>query len=736
MLRASVLIQGHLTTTALRRYLASPIFLLLRHPELPTDPIRWGAGVGIVVGAAAVAGIRLIFGRWTRALAWGMGLGVAAGLVTMLALGLGALRNSLFLAVSVGLISTGLGFVFALLESRSTLWTRRLLAPLSILPIITPAFVLGLAMIYMFGRRGFVTHTLLGLSTNVFFGPLGVGVAQVLAFTPIAYLVLVGVIHSLDVSLEEAARTLRADRWTLFRTILWPLMRPGLANAILLVMIESLADFGNPLLLGGGVPFLPTEIFYAIEGRFDQHEAAVYGVVLLVITLTIFFLQRYWLGRRSYVTVTGKPSGGRPTPLPLATDLVLTGVFLLFTAVAALLYGSILFGSFVKLWGIDNTFTLKNYQDLMSHGVPVLFDTMRLSLLAAIPSAGFGVPDRLPHLRHRFFGRTALEFSAMLSYAIPGTVMGIGYILAFNAGALQLTGTGLIIILAFIFRGMPVGIRSGVAALTQLDPSLEEASSTLKAGTATTLRRVVIPLIRSAIITGLIYSFVRAMTAVSQVIFLVSPGHDLVTVLILSWAEYGTIGRGAALSTLLILVLAACILPAQWLSRRRPIGVTAGAVSRAPEGGRPCRDSASVRGSTVTHRWTRRSAASPRRDTTAWRSRGSPASSSRRESGGPAQASPRPRSGLTASCIVPATRRDLAHPDPAIRADAVGYVMDCLRFAAEIGAPLDADAAPRARPRLAPARTRAEEWAWSVAGDAGRRPRGGAAAASRSASSP
>jgi iron(III) transport system permease protein len=510
-------------------------------------------------------------------LVWGIGLGMAAGLLTMLALGLGALRNSLFLAVSVGLISTGLGFVFALLESRSTLWTRRLLAPFSILPIITPAFVLGLAMIYMFGRRGFITHTLLGLSTNVFFGPLGVGVAQVLAFTPIAYLVLVGVIHSLDVSLEEAARTLRASRWTLFRTILWPLMRPGLANAILLVMIESLADFGNPLLLGGGVPFLPTEIFYAIEGRFDQHEAAVYGLVLLVITLTIFFLQRYWLGRRSYVTVTGKPSGGHPTPLPLAADLVLTGVFLLFTAVAALLYGSILFGSFVKLWGIDNTFTLQNYQDLLSHGVPVLFDTMRLSLLAAIPSAVLGFVVAYLTLRHRFIGRTALEFSAMLSYAIPGTVMGIGYILAFNAGALQLTGTGLIIILAFIFRGMPVGIRSGVAALTQLDPSLEEASSTLKAGTATTLRRVVLPLVRSAIITGFIYSFVRAMTAVSQVIFLVSPGHDLVTVLILSWVGYGTIGRGAALSTLLIVVLAACILPAQWLARRRTIAVTAGA---------------------------------------------------------------------------------------------------------------------------------------------------------------
>ncbi len=577
MLQASVVIQGSLTIAGLLRYLRSPIFLLLRHPEFPLDPIRWGMGVGAATGLCTATINWAITRRLLPSLTWGAGVGAGAGVLTILALGMGALRNSLFLAVVVGLISTSLGFAFALLESRSRLWTRSLLGPLSILPIITPAFVLGLAMIYMFGRRGFITHTLLGLSTNAFFGPLGVGLAQVLAFTPIAYLVLVGVVRSMDLSLEEAAQTLRADRWTLFRTVLWPLTRPGLANALLLVMIESLADFGNPLLLGGGTPFLPTEIFYAIEGRFDQHEAATYGLVLLAITLTIFFLQRYWLGRRSYVTVTGKPSGGHPTPLALGPDLVLTGIFVGFASVSALLYGSIFFGGFVKLWGIDHTFTLQNYRDLVGNGIPVLLDTMRLSALAAFPSAGLGFLIAYLTMRHRFVGRTVLEFAAMLSYAIPGTVMGIGYILAFNTGVLHLTGTAAIIVLAFIFRGMPVGIRSGVAALTQLDPSLEEASATLKAGTATTLRRVVVPLIRSAILTGLIYSFIRAMTAVSQVIFLVSPGHDLVTVLILSWAEYGTIGRGAALSTLLILVLAACILPAHWLSRRRVVGVEAAA---------------------------------------------------------------------------------------------------------------------------------------------------------------
>jgi len=189
MLQASVITQGHLTTAGLQRYLTSPISCCSAILSSPPTPYA-GDRRGDRSRSHGPRGIRLIFARWTRALAWGMGWAWRPASSPCWAWAR-ALRNSLFLAVSVGLISTGLGFIFALLESRSTLWTRRLLAPFSILPIITPAFVLGLAMIYMFGRRGFVTHTLLGLSTNVFFGPLGVGVAQVLAFTPIAYLVLV-----------------------------------------------------------------------------------------------------------------------------------------------------------------------------------------------------------------------------------------------------------------------------------------------------------------------------------------------------------------------------------------------------------------------------------------------------------------------------------------------------------------------------------------------------------------
>ena len=571
MLQASVVVDGRLTTAALARTLASPAFLLLAHESFAISAAAGaasGALAGIVAAAGSLAWRRpLSRGAALRRIAAGGAAGAAAG---ALAVARGALRNSVVLAAAVGVVTAALGLGFALLDARSRLPTRRLLGPLAVLPIITPAFVLGLAFIYLFGRRGSITHGLLGLDTGAFFGPLGVGAAQVMAFTPIAYLVLAGVVRSLDVALEEAAQTLRAGPGWLLRTVTWPLLRPALANAALLVMIESLADFGNPLLLGSGVPFLATEVFLAIEGRFDPHEAAVYGLVLLILALALFVLQRRWLGDVSVVTITGRPVAGRRVPLPRPLDWILTGLFLAYAVLAALLYGSLALGGFVRVWGIDHRFTTEHYRSLVTAGVPVLLDTARLAAVAAVPATALGFLVAYLVSRHRFWGRGALEFCALLSYALPGTVMGIGYILAFNQGGLRLTGTALILVLAFVFRGMPVGIRGAVAALGQIDRSLDEASSTLRTGVPATLRRVLLPLVLPALLTGLIYCFVRAMTAVSQVVFLVSPGHDLATVLLLSWAEYGHLGRGAALATLLVVALAAVVLPLERLGRRGP----------------------------------------------------------------------------------------------------------------------------------------------------------------------
>jgi len=566
VLQASIVVKGRLTLAVAADTLRSPGFFLASNPSGPHNEHVIAITAGIVTGVIVVGG--LLASGHRRLASWGAVAGVAAWALTTLYLGFGALRNSILLAIVVGGISTGLGFLFALLGERSRLPTRRLLGPFSILPIITPPFVLGLAMIYLFGRRGFVTYHLLGLSTSIFFGPLGVAIAQILAFAPIAYLVLQGLVQAMDVALEEAAETLGASRWYILRTVIWPLVRPGIANAFLLVAIESLADFGNPIIVGGGAPFLATEVFFAIIGRFNPSEAAVYGVILLVMTLAIFLVQRYWVGRRSYVTITGRPSTGRPCPLPPTLDYAASAIFLLWAALTAALYGSVFVGSLTKLWGVDNTFTLKNLADLSPQGWAVFWTSTRLSVYAALPSTLLGFLIGYLVTRVEFPGKSALEFSSMLSFAVPGTVMGVGYILAFNQGPLLLTGTGEIIILAFIFRNMPVGIRAGIAALRQIDPSLEEASMMLRANAAGTLRRIVMPLVRPAILSGLVFAFVRAMTAISQVIFLTSPAYNLATAQILAYVEYGSQGRGAALASLLTVFMVAVILALYAVNRR------------------------------------------------------------------------------------------------------------------------------------------------------------------------
>lgn len=557
-------VRGQFTTDVFVRTLRSPTFFLFESPWTPYSERRIATFAG--AGAALLAlGWQLWLGRTrtmrpARVILFVAVFGFIGFATSALITGFGALRNSVLLAVTVGGISTGLGLSFALLAQRSRFPIRKLMGPFSTLSIITPPFVLGLAMIYMFGRQGFVTKQIFGLSTSIFFGPLGVGMAQILAFTPVAYLVLTGVVQSLDGTLEEAAQTLRASRWGTFKSVTWPLLRPGVANAFLLTVIESLADFGNPLLLGGGVPFLPTEVFYAIEGRFDQHEAASYGVLLVIMTVAVFLIQHYWLGRASYVTVTGKPSQTEGVRLPRALEYPMVGVFALWVVLGVSLYASIFFGSFVKLWGFNNTFTLEHFEALRISGFNVFWDTARLAALASVPAAAVGFIIAYLVGRLNFPGRSLLEFTSMLSFAVPGTVMGIGYVLAFNYGPLHLTGTELIIVLAFIFRNMPVGIRSGLAALAQIDPSLEEASVTLRASNLTTLRRVVFPLLVPAVVSGLMFAFVRSMTAVSQVIFLATPQTNLATVLILSWIGYGNIGLGAALSSVLLAAMAAVVL--------------------------------------------------------------------------------------------------------------------------------------------------------------------------------
>ncbi|MCV0397251.1 MAG: iron ABC transporter permease [Rhizobiaceae bacterium] len=501
----------------------------------------------------------------------------------------GVAWNSLFLAILVGVITTLLGLVFALVVTRTGFRFGATLRALTVLPIITPPFVIGLAIILLFGMSGLVTQTLadfIGVQpTRWVYGLPGLLIAQVLAFTPIAFLVMIGVVEGVSPSMEEAAQTLRANRWQTFVTVSLPLMRPGLANAFLLGFIESMADFGNPLVLGGNFDVLSTEIFFAIVGaQYDQAQAAILAIVLLMFTLGAFYAQRFWLGSRSYTTLSGKGDAGAHPHLPARLSVAVFGVAGFWTLFTLFIYATIFYGSFVKLWGVDFSLTFDHYVKSFAIGWTEFgihwrgaawssfLTTIQIALISAPLTAAIGLLTAYLLVRQNFAGKQAFEFGTMLSFAIPGTIIGVSYVIAFNVPPIELTGTGIILVVSFIFRNMPVGVRAGVASMAQIDRSLDESSLTLGANSWQTFRKILLPLLRPAIVAALVYSFVRAMTAISAVIFLVSARYDMSTSYIVGRVENNEYGVAIAYSTVLIVVMLAVVGLMQLAVGRRNIG--------------------------------------------------------------------------------------------------------------------------------------------------------------------
>ncbi len=489
----------------------------------------------------------------------------------------GVAWRTLWLAIMTASGATLLGLCFALVATRTRFPFKRGLRLLTILPIITPPFVVGLALTLLFGRAGVVTQfaaSALGIEPGRWlYGLTGIWIAQVLSFTPISFLVLIGVVEGVSPSMEEASQTLRADRWRTFWRVSLPLMKPGLANAFLISFIESMADFGNPMVLGGSHGVLSTEIFFAVVGsQNDPARAAVLAMILLAFTMTAFLAQRLWLQGKSYATVTGKGDSGAHAALPRGLSIAVHSIVVPWALFTVVVYAMILFGGFVRTWGLDNSLTFQHYISAFSIGWREdggiawtgvawnsFWTTMEIALISAPLTAAVGLLTAYLIVRQKFVGRGVFEFALMLSFAIPGTVIGISYIMAFNLPPLEMTGTALILVACFVFRNMPVGVRGGVAAMSQLDKSLDEASLTLRANSFRTVRKVILPLLRPAITAALVYSFVRAITSISAVIFLVSAEYNMSTAYIVGLVENGEYGVAIAYSSALIVVMVTVI---------------------------------------------------------------------------------------------------------------------------------------------------------------------------------
>lgn len=467
-----------------------------------------------------------------------------------------ALRNSLVVGGLVGLVGVVIGYIAAFVITRTNVPFKGVLHTLVMLPIISPPFAGAISILFLFGFNGLVTRQLFGLTNFSIYGMHGVVLSQVFTFAPIAYLNLRGVLAGLNPTLEDAALNVGASRWQVFWRVIFPLSLPGVASAFLVVLIESMADFGNPLVLGGAAfPMLATQAYLEITGSFNLARGAMLAGVLLLPSITAFAIQRYYLAKRQYVTVTGKPTASTSKIVSPAAKWSLYGVVVAFAVVVIAFYAVILLGAVTRVWGFDYTLDLRHFRYVFAVGWETVKDTLIVAVLTTPVSGLLGMLIAFLVVRRRFPGRAPMEFMSILNFAVPGTVAGIGYILAFNGPPLILTGTLAILVLNFVFRYVPVGIQSGIAVLRQIDPAIEEAAQNLGANAITTFRRITLPLIAPAFFSGLVFAFVRAMTAISAAIFLVSANWNLMTVQILNEVGSGRLGVAAAYSMVLLAIV-------------------------------------------------------------------------------------------------------------------------------------------------------------------------------------
>ena len=463
--------------------------------------------------------------------------------------------RTMALGLIVAVIATFIGYVFAYTVTRVDIPGKGFFKTMATLPILSPPFVLSLSIIFLFGKQGLISKDLLGITGSSVYGLKSLIVVQVMSFFPIAYLTLSGILSSIDASVEDAACNMGAGRWKTFWTVTFPLSLPGIISGALLVFIQSLEDFSNPATIGGDYTTLSIEVYNIITGSYDMRKGSVLALLLLLPAVIAYLLNKYWVNKKSFVTVTGKPTQARKLIEEPHIKWPLFIFCLLVSSIIILFYGTVIFASFVRTWGVDFSLTLDQYRKALQYGWDSLKNSMVLGLISAVIGGLLGMVIAYITAKRNYFGKRFIEVSSVLMFAVPGTVLGISYILGFNSKPLALTGTGVILVIVFTFRNMPVAIESGTTTLLQIDNSIEDASTILGADTGYSFRRITLPMLKNAFFSGIVYSFTKAITAVSAVIFLVSPRWKLVTSNIYSLFDMAKYGQAAAFVTMMVGIL-------------------------------------------------------------------------------------------------------------------------------------------------------------------------------------
>lgn len=483
-----------------------------------------------------------------------------------------ALLNSVLSAIVTTIIVLFLSINISLYVTRSNSFLAKTYKGVALLPLVAPPFIFSLSLIILFGRTGVVTdyvNSIVGTEFSIY-GFWGVILAQIIGYFPIGYMLIESTFRNMNADLEYAAQDLGANQRKTITGITLPLAKSGIIKAGMLVFVMALADFSNPLIIGGGEHFLASEAYLLVVGQQNLEMAAVLGVFLIIPSLIIFVFQTYFLKDSNTGTISG---GSASSNIPLSGSVkpfVLT-VSTIFAAFIMLMFIMVILGAFVKIIGINNTFTFEHFNN--ETGWDSLYISLIVSFISAILAAAIGILQGFLFARKPIPGKKLLEFLTLFGLAVPGTVMGIGYVLVFNGAPFFLTGTVAILVLNMTFRKVGVGLEAAISKMHQVDESMEEASSDLGAGPYKTFWKVVVPLMVPPFVAGFIYAFMTAMVSISSVVFLISPNTNLVAIYILNLAEQAKIGLASAMSFIMIVIVLACLGLLKFIEKKTGIRV-------------------------------------------------------------------------------------------------------------------------------------------------------------------
>ena len=462
--------------------------------------------------------------------------------------------NTLWVSTTVTAITVPLAFLYAYALTRSCMRGKMVFRVLALTPILAPSLLSAISFIQWFGTQGLLKWMLGGASI---YGPIGIIMSAVYATFPHALMIVLTALLLSDGRLYEAAESLRTPTWRKFMTITLPGAKYGLVSAAMVVFSYTVSDFGIPKVIGGNFNILAVDIFKQVIGQQNFNKGAVVSLVLLVPVLVAFLVDWRMQGRlHAQFTARAVPYAPKPSPW---FD---RAMFLYCAVIAVLLLlvlGMAVYTSFIKLWPYDKSFSLRHYQyGLIDAGVITsFFNSLRMAVFSAVFGTMFifATAYLLEKTRGMPLTKGVVRLLASIPMAVPGMVLGLGYILFFNHPDNPLNDlyrTMTILVLSTIVHYYTSSHLTAVTALKALDGEFEAVSASLKVPFYKTFFRVTVPVCLPAILDIGRYLFVNAMVTISAVVFLYSPSTQLAAVAILNMDEAGEIGAAAAMATLIV----------------------------------------------------------------------------------------------------------------------------------------------------------------------------------------